>query len=177
MSVLCTYGPTVSGRGPHRKVHLRHSLRPRWHLSRLHGCLRKNLLVRICAYAPNSSPLISPHRRSDSQVAVSAVTSSSEVPRQDCSRHWEQQRIQGGACRQKHYENQEYWQGKASLRRPGVRTGNGFRLQLRCEQSRVLLGLPELRLLVGEKADSASAGRSICAALQQDQDFSKMQGL
>ena len=47
-----------------------------------------------------------------------------------------------------------------------MRTGNGFCLQLRCEQSRVLLGLSELRLLVGEEADSASAGQPICAALQ-----------
>ena len=47
-----------------------------------------------------------------------------------------------------------------------MRTGNGFCLQLRCEQSWVLLGFSELRLLVREEADSASAGQPICAALQ-----------
>ena len=39
-------------------------------------------------------------------------------------------------------------------------------LQLRCEQSRVLLWFPELGVLMRKEADSASACESIRAALQ-----------
>ena len=47
-----------------------------------------------------------------------------------------------------------------------MRTGNCLCLQLRCEQSRVFLWLPELCLLMGKEADSASAGEPVCTALQ-----------
>lgn len=47
-----------------------------------------------------------------------------------------------------------------------VHTGNGFCLQLCCEQSRVLLRFPELRVLMRKEADSASACKPIRAALQ-----------
>ena len=45
-------------------------------------------------------------------------------------------------------------------------TGNGFCLQLCCEQSRVLLRFPELRVLMRKEADPASACQPIRAALQ-----------
>ena len=48
----------------------------------------------------------------------------------------------------------------------GVLTGNGFCLQLCCEQSRVFLRFPELRVLMRKEADSASACEPIRATLQ-----------
>ena len=48
-----------------------------------------------------------------------------------------------------------------------VLTGNGFCLQLRCEQSRVVLWFPQLRVLMRKEADSASACQPVRAALQE----------